>query len=494
MDLEDCIPARLSPSQLSSALEGVSVHVYSMGCGHNQADGDLILTTLCSAGAIIRPKSSADVIYINSCTVKNPSEDKALEMARSAFRRAQLVILGGCVPQSKRTLPDDLEERVREGRLIITGTLTMTWLETLPDLIRQMLMEKENGFEKKEEGKRYIDPQAVRSNEERMLVCTPKYRLNPLVDIIPIGTGCMGACTYCKTIQSRGRLRSASIEVLEQRIRDGLTSSEVRELWLTGEDTLAWGRDQSETFVTLFDTLLPLFKGTVKMLRIGMTDPESVIGYEAGLIRILKHPNVYKFLHLPVQSGSDAILSGMNRKYTAQSYMETCQRLLKEVPDLCISTDIICGFPGETDEDHALTLSLFEREDLHFEVVNVTQYYARLNTPAARLPQIPAAVKKRRTREMADVAIKAFHREKYVGQIHDILVSERLSIGRNGKTFGGKTYSNISIGIEDPPTDSGISLEIGQYLRVQVTDGTRVALSAKVLALHPQPVLVRRIK
>lgn len=495
MDLEECIPSAPSPPRLPGTLEGVSVHVYSMGCGHNQADGDLVLSTLCSAGATIQPRSTADVVYINSCTVKDPSEDKALEMTRQAFQCAQLVILGGCVPQSKGQLPNDLEEASRKGKLIITGTITMAWLEALPILISQHLLKKKGEEEEEEEkGKKYVDPEAIRSNEERMLVCTPQYRSNPLVDIIPIATGCMGACTYCKTIQSRGRLRSVSTEILVQRIRNSLINPEIRELWVTGEDTLAWGRDQDETFMALFDVILPLFDDTVKMLRIGMTDPDSIIGHEDALIRILNHPNVYKFLHLPIQSGSDAVLTRMRRKYTAQEYIETCQHLLREVPDLCISTDIICGFPGETDQDHNFTLSLFEREDVQFEVVNVTQYYARKNTPAARLPQVPAIVKKKRTREVADLAIKAFHREKYVGQIHDILVSERLSIDRNGKTFGGKTYSNISVGIEDPPLDTGITLEVGQYLRVQVTDGTRVALSAKVLALHPQPVLVRRVE
>ncbi|RTG81276.1 threonylcarbamoyladenosine tRNA methylthiotransferase CDKAL1 [Schistosoma bovis] len=231
----------------------------------------------------------------------------------------------------------------------------------------------------------------------------PKIRRNPLIEILAISTGCLNACTYCKTKQARGILASYPIEQLLDRAKQAFKG--VKELWLTSEDLGAYGRDLDRTTSSLICpglsekwphhiTLADLLAGLVPiipagcMLRLGMTNPPYILDQLVEIAEVLSHPRVYSFLHIPVQSGSDAVLDAMKREYTIEEFSNVVDYLMQNVKPpnlppgaahdtvngsgaLTIATDVICGFPTETDNDFNETVELIEK--YQFPVLHINQ-------------------------------------------------------------------------------------------------------------------------
>ncbi|KAL4278022.1 hypothetical protein GQ457_03G029240 [Hibiscus cannabinus] len=210
----------------------------------------------------------------------------------------------------------------------------------------------------------------------------PKVRKNKFVEILPINVGCLGACTYCKTKHARGHLGSYTVDSLVERVKT-VVADGVREIWLSSEDTGAYGRDIGVNLPILLNAIveeLPPDGST--MLRIGMTNPPFILEHLKEIAAVLRHPCVYSFLHVPVQSGSDAVLTAMNREYTVSEFRTVVDTLTELVPGMQIATDIICGFPGETDEDFAQTVNLIK--EYKFPQVHISQFYPR---PGIVFPQ-----------------------------------------------------------------------------------------------------------
>ncbi|KEP67003.1 UNVERIFIED_CONTAM: radical SAM methylthiotransferase, MiaB/RimO family protein [Hammondia hammondi] len=229
----------------------------------------------------------------------------------------------------------------------------------------------------------------------------PKIRRNALVEIVPISTGCLGSCTYCKTKHARGDLGSYPEEAIEKRVEASLEEG-VKQIWLTSEDSGAYGLDRQSSLTGLLARLLRnVFDRKANpslMLRVGMSNPPFLLQQLKSAVQVFGHPNVFEFLHLPLQSGSNDVLLAMNREYTAEQFEVVVETLLKHFPRMTIATDIICGFPGETDEDHERTLAIIRK--FKFPVVNISQFYPRPGTPAASMKQLPSQVVKRRSREV----------------------------------------------------------------------------------------------
>lgn len=227
----------------------------------------------------------------------------------------------------------------------------------------------------------------------------PKIRRNPWIEILPVNVGCLNQCTYCKTKHARGDLVSWPVDALVARVRTAAAEG-VRELRLTSEDTGAYGRDIGTDVATLLRAVADALPPGV-MLRVGMTNPPYVMQHIDALCEVLCRPNVYAFLHIPVQAGSDRVLDAMKREYTIADFRRLVDTLLQRVPDMHIATDYICGFPGETDEDFEQTLELARQ--YHFPTVNISQFYARPGTPAARMQKLDSKIVKSRSRALTEV-------------------------------------------------------------------------------------------
>ena len=206
------------------------------------------------------------------------------------------------------------------------------------------------------------------AKKELPLLDLPKIRKNQYVEIIPLSTGCLGSCTYCKTRHARGKLGSYDPNAIVERVKQAVEEG-VLEIWLTSEDTGAYGRDIGTSLPELLRSIIAVMPAPT-MLRVGMTNPPYILEHLEAMVDILNHPRVYAFLHVPVQSGSNKVLDKMNREYGIEEFMEVCDFLLEYIPDITLATDIICGFPTETDEDFEETMKLVEK--YKFPVLNIS--------------------------------------------------------------------------------------------------------------------------
>lgn len=166
---------------------------------------------------------------------------------------------------------------------------------------------------------------------------------------------------------------------------------------MTSEDTGAYGRDIGTNIAELLNQIVTILPDGV-MLRVGMTNPPYILEHLDAICEILNHPRVYSFLHLPVQAASNNVLENMKREYSLEDFMHVCDTLIAKVPGITIATDIICGFPGETEEDFEQTLQLINR--YKFPIVNISQFYPRPGTPAAQMKRVPTDIVKERSRKL----------------------------------------------------------------------------------------------
>ncbi|KDO84024.1 hypothetical protein CISIN_1g006836mg [Citrus sinensis] len=363
---------------LSPKIPGTeTIYMKTFGCSHNQSDSEYMAGQLSAFGYALTDNSEeADIWLINTCTVKSPSQSAMDTLIAKCKSAKKPLVVAGCVPQGSR----DLKEL--EG-VSIVGVQQI-------DRVVEVVEETLKGHE-------------VRLLHRKKLPALdlPKVRRNKFVEILPINVGCLGACTYCKTKHARGHLGSYTVESLVGRVRTVIADG-VKEVWLSSEDTGAYGRDIGVNLPILLNAIvaeLPPDGST--MLRIGMTNPPFILEHLKEIAEVLRHPCVYSFLHVPVQSGSDAVLSAMNREYTLSDFRTVVDTLIELVPGMQIATDIICGFPGETDEDFNQTVNLIK--EYKFPQVHISQFYPRPGTPAARMKKVPSAVVKKRSRELTSV-------------------------------------------------------------------------------------------
>jgi threonylcarbamoyladenosine tRNA methylthiotransferase CDKAL1 len=356
------------------------IYVKTWGCSHNSSDGEYMAGQLAAFGySITDDPESSDLWVLNSCTVKNPSEDSFINAAKKALELNKQVVLAGCVPQAQK------DHKMLKG----LSAIGVQQIDRIVEVVEETL--KGNTvrlFGSKRENGRRLGGAAL---------TLPKIRRNPLVEIIAINTGCLNSCTYCKTKLSRGELASYPPEEIIARAKQSFKEG-VREIWLTSEDTGAYGRDIGLTLPDLLNELVNVIPEGA-MLRLGMTNPPYILDHLEEMAQILSHPQVYSFLHMPVQSGSNPVLTDMRREYTMAEFRHIVDFLKQHVPGITIATDIICGFPTETPEDFEETLRLVR--EYKFPSLFINQFYPRPGTPAAQMKRLPTEVVKQRTREVS---------------------------------------------------------------------------------------------
>ncbi|MEM2380713.1 MAG: tRNA (N(6)-L-threonylcarbamoyladenosine(37)-C(2))-methylthiotransferase [Candidatus Nezhaarchaeales archaeon] len=230
----------------------------------------------------------------------------------------------------------------------------------------------------------------------------PRVRVNPVVGVIPISYGCLGSCTYCCVVLARGRLRSYSVGEIVERVKADLAEG-VREFWLTAQDTGCYGRGAGTSLAELIEAVCAV-DGDFKV-RVGMMTPNMALSILESLIKAYKSEKVFKFVHLPVQSGDDHVLEKMRRFYTAADFKRVVNAFKAAFPEMTIATDIICGFPGEDEKAFEKTLRLIE--EVKLDVVNVSKFFARPRTPAAAMKDaVPPTEIKRRSAILSSLAMK----------------------------------------------------------------------------------------
>ncbi|KAJ3219032.1 Threonylcarbamoyladenosine tRNA methylthiotransferase [Dinochytrium kinnereticum] len=429
-----------------------SIFVKTWGCGHNNSDGEYMAGLLAAQGYEVLVedirKGEAAIWILNSCTVKGPSELSFFNEVKKGKACGKTVIVAGCVPQgtskSSTTEFDDLSVIGVQQIDRVVEVVEETLKGNVVKLTREKKDEVAEG-RKRKAGGAPLD--------------LPKVRRNPLVEIIPINTGCLNQCTYCKTKHARGDLGSYTPEEIWRRV-SSVANEGVKEIWLTSEDTGAYGRDIGTNIVELLwgiVRILEKFSDDGPMLRVGMTNPPYILEHLDEITKILSHAKVFSFLHVPVQCGSDKVLDDMRRQYSVDDFRKVVNTLRGGVPSCTIATDIICGFPTESEEDFEETMSLLR--EFKFSVLHISQFYPRPGTPAALLPRLPSQTIKARSRIVSAFFNSYTTYDELMGTMLKVLVTE---ISSDGLFYVGhdKSYRQVLV-----PLNSNL---LGKFITVKV--------------------------
>lgn len=476
---------------LTNAPGLAKVYVKTWGCAHNNSDGEYMAGLLSEYGynVVIEEDEGkdADVWLLNSCTVKGPAEAHFVTSISEAQKSGKKVVVAGCVPQAwgGSKSGKESERRANAQELSVIG---VQQIDRVVEVVEETLagnMVRLMGTKTAKVAQNKPDKEESQKMTKIKLggapLDLPKIRRNPLIEIVPISTGCLNACTYCKTKHARGHLGSYPIDQIVSRIQQ-VVSEGVLEIWLTSEDTGAYGIDIDTDITQLLWRILEVLPEPV-MLRMGMTNPPYIKRHALEMAKIYTHPRIYAYLHLPIQSASDAVLDSMKREYTRKDFEQVVDQLKSVVPHLNIATDLIIGFPGETHEDYQQTYDLVMK--YKFASLFINQFYPRPGTPAAKMKRVNTQVVKERTRELSTWFKAYMPYDGRVGETHKILVTEMAPDGRHvaGRT---KSYEMVLV-------DSEIALErlMGRVVEVTITETGKFFLKGKptaagVLALDSQ--------
>jgi len=342
------------------------IYFETYGCALNFADTETMMGLLKKEGYEITSNiEEANLIIINSCTVKGPTDNNLKKRLKELPNKP--IIIAGCLPQAQYGKLKELKKYSLIGphQLKRIGTVVE---ETLNNNTVILLAEEKHDNLK-----------------------MPHIRKNDSIEIIPISSGCKGDCTYCITKKARGDLISYKPELILERAQKAITQG-IKEIWITSQDAGAYGLDIKTTLPKLLKKLIEI-PGNYK-IRLGIANPNHIIKYLDELIEIFQSDKMFKFLHIPLQSGNDEVLKRMNRYYNVKDWIEIIKRFREKMPKITIRTDIICGFPGETDNQFRDTVYLIEKYEI--PIVHISKFWKRPGTKAARMKQtLPFNIKKR---------------------------------------------------------------------------------------------------
>ncbi|RMF55378.1 tRNA (N(6)-L-threonylcarbamoyladenosine(37)-C(2))-methylthiotransferase [Candidatus Woesearchaeota archaeon] len=421
----------------------MNVCIKTYGCSLNQSDSEAIAGLLVESGHCIVEEENADVFIVNTCMVKGPTETKVLREIKRLDRLKKSIVVAGCLPQSKHG-----QEKLK--KFSIVG----------PSQIGRII----EAAEKTLNGGKvtFID-----ESQDTERVKYPVISKNKVISIIPINSGCLGACSFCIAKKARGNLVSYQKKDIISQIKKSVFYG-AREIWLTSPDTAVYGKDIGTNIVELLEEVTGL-RGGFKV-RLGMGNPDYILKNLKGLINVFKHEKMFKFLHVPVQSGNDKVLREMLRPYSVSDFKKIVNLFRKEIPNITISTDIICGFPTETEEQFNDSLALVK--EIKPDVLNISRFWPRPNTRAAELNQLPGSVTKERSRRLSklfeDISLEK--NKKWVGWQGNIIIDE---LGKNN-TFIGRNFAYKQVVIKG-------NFNLGDEISVKITDATKNDLRAIML-------------
>ncbi len=426
------------------------IHVKTFGCAHNHSDSEFMSGQLQAYGyKLTDDPSEANLWVVNTCTVKNPSQAAMNTVLARAKTNEVPVVVCGCVPQG--------DQKAKE--LAEVSLLGVSQIDRIVEAVERTLR-----------GERVL----MLEKKSLPKLDLPKVRRNERVEIIPLSTGCLGQCTYCKTKHARGELGSYEIEAIIGRAKLAIEEG-VTEIWLSSEDTGAYGLDIGSNVAELFKALVDVLPADQSvMLRLGMTNPPYILAHLPAIAEAMRHPSVFSWIHIPVQSGSSKVLDDMKREYTREEFEQVCDYLLEHVPDITIATDIICGFPGETESEWRETMSLIEK--YKFPEVHISQFYARPNTPAFRMKRVNTLTVKNRSRELTKLTESYFPWTKLEGQKMKVWITD---IAADGVSLVGhtKSYSQILL----PGGEENVEKYMGTSAHVKVLSSSRWSCKAEII-------------
>ena len=424
----------------------MKVYIQTYGCTFNKADAQIIAGVLNENDIdIVDSIDEADIVIVNTCYVKLPTENKVTYQIQQLQEKYpdKKVIVSGCMVEIDPEKLDKIGPNISWiGPHQLNKSADVVNATYCGEVIREC------GFSKESK------------------VCVPKLTDDSLIHIIQICEGCLGACTFCCTRFARGPLNSYPISDIVAEARQAIENGAC-EIQLTAQDTAAFGRDSGEKLSDLIKEVANL-EGDFRV-RVGMMHPKNILNDVDEIIDAMKHPKVYNFIHLPIQSGSDKVLSEMRRGHTIEQYLNIVSKFKNEIPDLTLAVDVIVGYPTETDDDFNLTVELLE--NVKPSLIHLSKYQHRKGAISSSLREIPHEVMKKRSKFLSKIKSEITEEENQllVGTIQKVLVLEKGSKGG----FIAKTDSYIPVIIDD--------VELGSFVDVKITDATATYLISELL-------------
>lgn len=436
-------------------------HIQTFGCQMNERDSETLAGMLTNMGYEEQEvRNDADIVIINTCSVREHADERFFgtlgQLKKIKEQRPEFIVaLCGCMMQQQHII-----DRVKTKFPWVDVIFGTHNIHEFPKLISALASEKERQVDVWEDGGEIVEG----------LPSKRKYSFKSFVNIM---YGCNNFCTYCIVPFTRGRERSRKPEEILREVK-ALVADGVKEVTLLGQNVNSYcGMDDAGDEVT-FPRLLYMLNDIEGLERIRfMTShpkdlsPELVQAF-ADCEKICNH------IHLPVQAGSDEILKRMNRHYTSARYLELVDSIRKVRPDIAISTDIIVGFPGETEEDFEQTLNLCRK--VGFDSAFTFIYSVRKGTPAEKYEdQVPEEVKHERFTRLVDVVNEsaAAGNAAMVGKVCDVLVEGSSKHGQEGMLCGRTSGFKLV----DFPGDESIT---GSIVKVEITEGKTFSLRGQI--------------
>jgi len=426
-----------------------NIYIQTYGCAANQAESEIMAGLLQKAAYdIVKNIDNADLIIVNTCWVKQVSEQRLIFYLKDIQNRYpnKKLIVAGCAPEAAYK---KIVDTTPNASLVSTHHVTK-----IAQAVQKTL-----------EGKRI----EFLGESREIKLCLPRIRINPVIDIVEIAQGCSGKCSYCATRLAKGKIFSFPKEKILEEISLSVKNG-CKEIWVTTQDTACYGFD--EDGIRLPELLKEITKILGKFfVRVGMMNPNNVLPMISDLITAYKNKKIYKFLHLPVQSGDNEILEKMNRIYKVEDFEEIV-KAFKENFRLQLWTDVIAGYPGETKEQFERTLELIKR--VKPDWVNVSKFGSRPNTEAAKLKPLPSGIVKERSRIASEIVreISLEKNKEWMDWKGTVLVSER---GKKPGQWRGRNfaYKPVLVG-------SNNNL-LGKFVEVKIVEASTSHLMGSII-------------
>ncbi len=390
------------------------VYIETYGCTANKSDSEIMIGVLREAGYLMSDLNEADYLVVNTCGVKQATENKIIDRLKKLSGLNKKLIVAGCLTKINMN-------RIKKEIPNFSALVDPKSIHEIANIIDR-----------------------VRNNSEQIIQFSeipeekpslPRFSFSSGIDIIRLSEGCLSRCSFCSTKLARGDLHSYRPEIIRNAVKQGLKNGH-KEFHLASEDSSAYGRDIGTNLPELLESVAKI-NGDF-FIRVGMMNPLHFKKVEIrNLIKAYKHEKVFKFLHLCVQSGSNKILRDMRRGYSVEEFIDYVRHFREEIPELTLSTDIIVGFPSETDSDFERTVDLLKK--IRPDVVNLSKYSVRPGTLAAKMKNLDSKVVDKRSNEIHKLIRKISRRnnEKWIGWKGKVLIDEN----GKGKTVISRNYS-----------------------------------------------------
>ena len=424
-------------------MEANSFYIETYGCVSNSADSYIISNVLQKSNYVQTSLENAEFVIINTCAVKEQTENKIkarLKQLSQIYSNSpnKHIIIAGCLPHITPNYIDIIKRIIPTFSAIID----LDNLNEIPDI-----------FETIKQGNRNLLFTTKKTiDKASYFIDHPEGKI---IGIIPISEGCQGSCTYCCVKNARGKLNCYNPENIIENVKYQLKQG-IKQIYLTSQDCSTFKFNN----VNLFNLVKSIANLPFRFyLRIGMLNPSFLINNLDQLISIFNLDKVYQFLHIPIQSGSNNVLKLMQRPYLISQITDKIERLRKDFPHLTISTDIICGFPDETEYDFFRTINLIKW--LKPEILNISKFTARPGTLAKNMNQIDSRTIKERSIRLSNIFRNSLSNinKKWIGWQGEVLI---LHQGSGENQAFGRNYAYKNVFIDD------YNNEYGKFVNVKI--------------------------